>query len=94
LYGTYSTVITHLLLPTDHPPISEVLRSPVEPAGVKHRPLGRAASGLGDAVDAEGGDEVFVEWEPDAVAGVDVGAIDEGGSPAWARVRAVVNRAS
>jgi hypothetical protein len=30
------------------------------------------------SVDAEGGDEVFVEFEPDAVAGVDVGAVDEG----------------
>jgi hypothetical protein len=35
LYGTYSTAITHLLLSTDHPPISEVLRSPIESAPVR-----------------------------------------------------------
>ena len=42
-------------------------------AGISRRAL---SSGVCAAVKAEGGDEVFVEFEPDAVAGVDVGPID------------------
>src|SRR5665254_16327 len=42
-------------------------------AGISRRAL---ASGVCAAVEAEGGDEVFVEVAPDAVAGVDVGPID------------------
>src|SRR5665254_16311 len=60
-------------------------------AGISRRAL---ASGVCAAVEAEGGDEVFVELEPDAVAGVDVGPIDQPPSPARARLSAAVNRVS
>jgi hypothetical protein len=52
-------------------------------------------SGLCAAIDSERGDEIFVELEPDAVAGVDVGAVDEGwlaGSGRVARASAFGDR--
>src|SRR5680860_1106921 len=43
------------------------------------RSVSAGGLGLRASVDAEGGDGILVQLEPDAVAGVDVGAVDEGG---------------
>lgn len=46
-----------------------------------HRSRDRAVSMCDAAVESERGHEVFVEFEPNAVAGVDVGAVDPSGVP-------------
>src|SRR5699024_2496748 len=40
------------------------------------RDLGRTGNVLAATVDAKGGDEVFVQLEPDSVAGIDIHPVD------------------